>query len=147
EHYIRIEASTVPSFQGQANGAIDYVGDLLKNGWSVAVVAQGTGLVERAAEALGEHGYAARVVEALPADAEPGVAYLLKASVEHGFELPELKLAVLSESEFYGRAAGYDARQVKKLAVRRKNVVDPLQLKTGDYVVHQTHVVAGLQLQ
>jgi transcription-repair coupling factor (superfamily II helicase) len=139
EHYIRIEASTVPSFQGQANGAIDYVGDLLKNGWSVVVVAQGTGLVERAAEALADQGYAARVVEELPTDAEPGVAYLLKASVEHGFELPELKLAVLSESEFYGRAAGYDARQVKKLAVRRKNVVDPLQLKAGDFVVHQTH--------
>jgi transcription-repair coupling factor (superfamily II helicase) len=119
EHYIRIEASTVPSFQGQANGAIDYVGDLLKNGWSVVVVAQGTGLVERAAEALADQGYAGRVVEELPTDAEPGVAYLLKASVEHGFELPELKLAVLSESEFYGRAAGYDARQVKKLAVRR----------------------------
>ena len=56
-----------------------------------------------------------------------------------GFEVPEAKLALLTESEFYGRAAGYDARQVKKLATRRRNVVDPLQLKTGDYVVHQTH--------
>jgi transcription-repair coupling factor (superfamily II helicase) len=139
EHYIRVDATTVPSFQGQANGAIDYVGDLLKNGWSVVIVAQGTGLVDRAAEALGEHGYAARVVEELPTDLETGVAYLLKASVEHGFELPEVKFALLSESEFYGRAVGYDARQVKKLAVRRKNVVDPLQLKAGDFVVHQTH--------
>jgi transcription-repair coupling factor (superfamily II helicase) len=79
------------------------------------------------------------VVEEFGPDADAGVAYLLKASVEHGFEFPEVKLAVLSESEFYGRAAGYDARQVKKLASRRKNVVDPLQLKTGDFVVHQTH--------
>ena len=62
-----------------------------------------------------------------------------RASVEAGFELPELKLAVLSETEFYGRSAGYDARQVKKLASRRSNVVDPLQLKPGDFVVHQTH--------
>ncbi|MDQ1527718.1 MAG: hypothetical protein QOG18_2331 [Microbacteriaceae bacterium] len=139
EHYIRLDATTVPSFQGQADGAIDHVGELLADGWAVAVVAQGTGLVERAAEALGEHGYAARVVEEFGPDADAGVAYLLKASVEHGFEFPELKLAVLSESEFYGRAAGYDARQVKKLASRRKNVVDPLQLKTGDFVVHQTH--------
>jgi len=75
EHYIRIDASTVPSFQGQANGAIDYVGGLLKNAWTVVIVAQGTGLVGRAAEALGEHGYAARVVEELPTDAEAGVAY------------------------------------------------------------------------
>jgi transcription-repair coupling factor (superfamily II helicase) len=144
DHYIRIEATTVPPFQGQADGAIDYVGDKLKAGWTVAVVAAGHGLVERATEALGEHGFAARMVDEFP-DAsapealEPGVAYLLCASVEHGFELPEIKFVLLSESEFYGRSAGYDGRQVKKLASRRKNVVDPLQLKAGDYVVHETH--------
>ena len=139
DHYLRIAAATVPTFQGQADGAIDYVGDRLKAGWSVVIVAQGHGQVERAAEALGEHGAAARPVEELPDLIEPGIAYLLKAYVEHGFELPELKFVLVSESEFYGRAAGYDARQVKKLASRRKNVVDPLQLKTGDFVVHETH--------
>jgi transcription-repair coupling factor (superfamily II helicase) len=139
DHYIRVDATAVPTFQGHADGAIDYVGDRLGDDWSVVIVAQGHGQVERAAEALGEHGFAARVVEDLPTDIETGVAYLLKASVENGFEVPELKFALLSESEFYGRAAGYDARQVKKLASRRKNVVDPLQLKTGDFVVHETH--------
>jgi transcription-repair coupling factor (superfamily II helicase) len=139
DHYLRVDGRAVPSFQGNASGAVDYVGDKLADGWSVIIVAQGHGQVERAAEALGENGSAARLVEELPATLEGGVAYLLKASVESGFELPELKLAMLSESEFYGRAAGYDARQVKKLASRRKNVVDPLQLKAGDFVVHETH--------
>ena len=139
DHYIRIDAAAVPSFQGQADGAIDYVGDKLKDGWTVAVVAAGHGLVERASEALGEHGFAARMVDEFPVETETGVAYLLRASVEHGFELPETRFVLLSESEFYGRAAGYDTRQVKKLASRRKNVVDPLQLKAGDFVVHETH--------
>ena len=48
-------------------------------------------------------------------------------------------IAVISESEFYGRSVGIDSRQVKRLASRRKNVVDPLQLQAGDFVVHQTH--------
>jgi transcription-repair coupling factor (superfamily II helicase) len=95
--------------------------------------------VERAADVLGEAELPARLVEEFPADPEPGIAYILKATVEHGFELEEAKLALLSESEFYGRTIGYDSRQVKKLATRRKNVVDPMQLKSGDYVVHQTH--------
>lgn len=137
--YVRIDADTVPNFVGQAEGAIEHVADRLRDGWTVAVVAQGTGLVERAEQVLGDHGLAARSVDAFPADAEPGVAYLLQASVDKGFELPESKLALLSEAEFYGRAAGYDNRSVKKLASRRKNVVDPLQLKSGDFVVHQTH--------
>ena len=142
--YVRIDGTAVPSFAGQLGGAIDHVGELTKAGWTIAIAAQGTGLVERAADVLAEHGIAGRTVESFPealegSEPEPGVAYLLKASVESGFELPEIKLAVLSESEFYGRTAGYDSRQVKKLASRRKNVVDPLQLKTGDFVVHQTH--------
>ncbi|MBK4347219.1 transcription-repair coupling factor [Lacisediminihabitans changchengi] len=139
DHYIRIESSTVPSFQGKAEGGLDYLGERLGDGWAIGVVAQGAGLVERAAEAISDRGYAARVVDAFPAETETGVVYLLKASVEQGFELPEVKIGVVSESEFYGRAAGYDARQVKKLASRRKNVVDPLQLKPGDFVVHETH--------
>lgn len=139
QDYVRVDAVPVPSFAGQPTGAIDHVANRLREGYTVAVVAQGSGLVERAADVLAERELAGRVVEVFPSDPEPGVAYLLKASIEHGFELPEEKFAIFSESEFYGRSAGYDSRQVKKLAVRRKNVVDPLQLKAGDFVVHQTH--------
>ncbi|WP_165067529.1 transcription-repair coupling factor [Marisediminicola senii] len=137
--YVRIAATTVPSFTGVADGAIDHVSARLADGWTVVVVAQGTGLVDRAAEALGEHGMSGRVSDELPKKTEAGVAYLIQASVEAGFELPDAKISVLSENEFYGRAAGYGSRAVKKLATRRKNVVDPLQLKAGDIVVHNTH--------
>jgi transcription-repair coupling factor (superfamily II helicase) len=136
---VRISADAMPSFQGNVDGATQHVADRLADGWRVIVAAAGAGLVERAAGVLAERGLAARLVDDYPADAEPGVAYLVKATVEHGFELPETKIALFGESEFYGRTIGYDSRQVKKLAVRRKNVVDPLQLKAGDYVVHQTH--------
>ena len=137
--YIRINATPAPTFAGQVDGALGYVGDRLRDGWSVIITAGGAGLVERASDLLAEHNLAGRITDDLPANLEPGVAYLVKASVEAGFESAETKLALFGESEFYGRAVGYDSRQVKKLASRRKNVVDPLQLKTGDFVVHQTH--------
>jgi len=137
--YLRIEATPVPSFAGQADGALDHVGALLADGWRVVIAAQGSGLVERAADVLSGRGLAARVVEELPDTLEAGVAHLVKASVENGFQLDSEKLALISEAEFFGRAVGYDARAPKKLASRRKNVVDPLQLKPGDHVVHQTH--------
>jgi transcription-repair coupling factor (superfamily II helicase) len=137
--YVRVDGSAVPSFAGQPDGALTHVHDLLADGWSVAITAQGSGLVDRAADVLAGHGDAARHVDAFPSDPEPGVAYLLKASVDTGFELPAGKLALITESEFFGRAVGYDSRQPKKLASRRKNVVDPLQLTAGDFVVHETH--------
>ena len=139
DEYVRIDASPVPSFAGQPDGALTHVAERLRDGWTVAVVAEGAGLVDRADQVLAEHGLSGREVEEYPVDAEAGVAYLLKSTVEQGFESPEVKFALLSEAEFFGRSAGFDSRQVKKLASRRRNVVDPLQLKAGDFVVHNTH--------
>jgi transcription-repair coupling factor (superfamily II helicase) len=137
--YVRIDGIAVPSFAGLADGAVGHVAQRLRDGWAVGIVAEGQGLLERALDLLAEREVSARIVEEFPTDPEPGIAYLVRASIESGFELRETRLALLSESEFYGRSAGYDSRQVKKLAGRRKNVVDPLQLKAGDFVVHTTH--------
>ncbi len=136
---VRIDATEPPGFAGRSEGAVQHVVDRVRDGWTMIVVAAGHGLVERAADVLGEHEVAARMVDELPETLEPGLVYLVQAQIEHGFEVPELRLGVLSETEFYGRAVGYDSRQPKKLASRRTNVVDPLQLKAGDYVVHATH--------
>jgi transcription-repair coupling factor (superfamily II helicase) len=136
---IRVPGTAVPSFQGNVEGATDHVGALLADGWRVVVAASGTGLVERARDVLAERGIAARKVEEVLHAPEPGVAHVVLSVLERGFQAPDAKLAVLTESEFYGRTIGGDNRVVKKLASRRKAVVDPLQLKAGDYVVHATH--------
>jgi transcription-repair coupling factor (superfamily II helicase) len=136
---IRVRGSAVPSFSGSIDGAVEHVAARLADGWRLVVAAGGAGLVERARDVLAERGLAARIVESLDDAPEPGVAILTQASVERGFEIEEAKLAVLTENEFYGRTIGGDTRVVKKLASRRRNVVDPLQLKPGDHVVHVTH--------
>ncbi|OJX71297.1 MAG: transcription-repair coupling factor [Micrococcales bacterium 73-13] len=136
---IRLGASQVPAFTGHADAAIDHVGDRLREGWALAITAEGPGLLDRAADLLADRGLAGRRAEEFPPDAEPGVAYLVQASVEAGVELREARLAVLSEAEFFGRAASYRQGAPRRLASRRRNVVDPLQLKPGDHVVHQTH--------
>ncbi|MCY1694411.1 transcription-repair coupling factor [Curtobacterium sp. SL109] len=136
--YVRVRADAVPSFAGSADGAVAHVKALTDDGWAVVVTAQGQGLVERAVQVLADAGVAARVGR-VTGPPEPGVAIVTTAVVEQGFSVPDLRVAVLSEAEFYGRSAQQGARTVKKLASRRKNVVDPLQLKPGDVVVHATH--------
>ncbi|GAA3628888.1 transcription-repair coupling factor [Microbacterium awajiense] len=136
---IRVPGVSVPAFQGNVDGAISHVAALLQDGWSVVVAASGGGLVERARDVLSDRGVAGRIVDGVDAPPEPGVAHLVVATLERGFEVADAKLAVLTETEFYGRTIGGDQRVVKKLASRRRNVVDPLQLKAGDVVVHATH--------
>ncbi|WP_375383774.1 transcription-repair coupling factor [uncultured Microbacterium sp.] len=136
---VRVPGAGVPSFQGNVDGATAHIGTLLADGWSVIVAASGAGLVERAQAVLAERGIAARVVDSVLTPPEPGVAHIVVSTLERGFEVADAKLAVLTETEFYGRTIGSDSRVIKKLASRRRNVVDPLQLKTGDFVVHSTH--------
>ncbi len=136
---VRVPARPVPSFQGNVDGATAHVGALVADGWSVVVTASGAGLVDRAGDVLADRGIAARTAEGLDDAPESGVVVAVLGQLESGFELPESKLAVLTEAEFYGRTIGADGRVVKKLASRRRNVVDPLQLKAGDVVVHSTH--------
>ncbi len=136
---VRVAAASVPSFQGNVEGATEHVGRLVADGWRVVVAASGVGLVERARDVLAERGIAARKVDEVLEPPEHGVVHVVVAPLERGFESAEAKLAVLTETEFYGRTISSDGRVVKKLASRRRNVVDPLQLKAGDHVVHSTH--------
>lgn len=134
-----LDATVIPSFHGNVDGAISFVEARIADGWRVVVIATGQGLVDRARDVLADRGIAARIVETLTDAPEGGIATLVCGSVEAGFQVAEAKLAVLTDNEFYGRTIGGDQRVVKKLASRRKNVVDPLQLKPGDFVVHGTH--------
>ncbi|QAY60894.1 transcription-repair coupling factor [Microbacterium protaetiae] len=136
---VRVDGQAVPSFQGNIDGATGHIAQLLGDGYRVVVAASGAGLADRARDVLGERGIAARRVDEVFEPPEPGVVHVVVATLERGFEASSAKLAVLTENEFYGRTVAADSRVVRKLASRRRNVVDPLQLKPGEAVVHSTH--------
>ncbi|GAB6857012.1 transcription-repair coupling factor [Microbacterium xylanilyticum] len=137
-----VSAAPIPSFHGNVDGAIEFTAGRVSDGWRVVLVSSGAGLVDRARDVLADRGIAARVVDTLPDAPDAGVATLVTGTIESGFQIASARIAVITENEFYGRTIGGDTRVVKKLASRRKNVVDPMQLKAGDYVVHQTHGIA-----
>lgn len=137
---VHVAGEPVPSFAGNAEGAVDHAVKLLADGWRVVMAANGQGLVERAVQVLADRDAAGRAVTELPASLDTGVVYLIQAPLSAGVQLPAEKVALLTESDFYGRSAGYTAPGQKKLARKRANaVVDPLQLKAGDIVVHDQH--------
>lgn len=120
--------------------AIQHLSRRVGEGWRAIVTAQGVGLVERARDLLAEAGAAARLVDELPAELEPGVVYLVTGTAWQGFESDEAELLLETEVEFFGRTVSAQAATGQKLARRRgKNVVDPLKLVAGDFVVHETH--------
>ena len=136
---VRLQAVAAPRFAPGSDAAVERVRELGRQGWSLVIASAGHGMTNRASDVLAERGIAAREVDAVPAEPEPGIAYLLTGVVEQGFESAAARLAVYTDSEFFGRTGGYDNAAPRRLAGRRRNVVDPLQLKPGDLVVHETH--------
>ncbi|MBC9926059.1 MULTISPECIES: transcription-repair coupling factor [unclassified Leucobacter] len=141
--YVVVRGGAVPSPPARsepAQAAIEHIAARLAEGWRTVVTAQGAGLVERARDLIAEAGLAARIVDRVPEEFEPGVAYVTTGTAWVGFESPEARLVLASEAEFFGRAVSGQAGRPTKLAKRRgRNVVDPLQLIPGDHVVHEAH--------
>ncbi|MDN8594915.1 MULTISPECIES: transcription-repair coupling factor [unclassified Corynebacterium] len=109
----------------------------LKNGGRAAFTAPAKGTVDRMAERLRENGISARVATAglEPVD---GQVTLYQALSHAGLTFPGPGLVVFTETDVTGNRVG-DIAGAKRRAPRRRNRVDPLALKPGDYVVHDTH--------
>ncbi|QRV01965.1 transcription-repair coupling factor [Arcanobacterium phocisimile] len=129
------------SFGGNVDATIEHVGTLGRQGWQIVLTTQGPGLGRRLAEQIESAGYAVSYVEDLPEELTAGVIYVAAVPMLTGFVDEERKIAIYGSQDLLQRKkSGFVPQQV--MPKRRKNAVDPLQLKPGDYVVHQRHGVA-----
>ena len=129
----------IPNFSGLDMGVMPWIEDQTKNGQTVVILAEGHGTAERIGEVVKAHGLSAAVVDEIAENLNPKTVYLAQASLRKGFAAPASNLIVLTEGEFYGRNTSYVSPQIRKLAAKRGQAVDPLALKKGDYVVHEIH--------
>lgn len=67
---------------------------------------------------------------------QPGVVYLVKGSLLHGFEYYEDKTAIITDTELQGEEKKQRRRKKKNNATAINNFAE---LKTGDYVVHENY--------
>ncbi|MGA9377039.1 MAG: transcription-repair coupling factor, partial [Mycobacterium sp.] len=105
-------------------------------GGYAVVVTPGTGTAHRVVEQLGESDTPAGILEpgALPV---AGVVGVLRGPLHDGLVIPGANLVIITETDLTGnRVAATDG---KRLAAKRRNVVDPLALAAGDLVVHDQH--------
>jgi transcription-repair coupling factor (superfamily II helicase) len=127
-----------PAYRGNTDAAMDQMRGWARDGWQITLVFDGHGSAQRAVERL----TAAEVPARLTADitGESGVVEVTTGRLEAGVVAPSLKLAVLTESDLTGQR-GSLTKDSSRMPTRRRNAIDPIQLKAGDYVVHEQHGV------
>ncbi|QNE90609.1 transcription-repair coupling factor [Corynebacterium incognita] len=115
-------------------------------GGRAAFIAPNQGAIKRMVERFAEQGIRAKV--ATPAwEPSPGEVTLYQALSHAGLVFPKVRklkdadalpLVVITETDLTGNRVS-DIAGAKRRPAKRRNRVDPLALKTGDFVVHETH--------
>ncbi len=135
------EASPAQAYRGDTARVISDIRQWVADRWRVVLVTEGHGPAQRLVELLRGEDLGARLDDvgdpgALP---EAGVVHVATGMITHGFTWPSVRLAVLSEADMAGQRTG--AAGHERMPSRRRGGVDPLQLVSGDYIVHEQHGV------
>ncbi|KID31979.1 transcription-repair coupling factor Mfd [Prauserella sp. Am3] len=139
---VHIGIDSAPGYHGEIERVVTDLRAHTASGGAAVVVVAGSGTAQRAVEQLSSGDVPATHAETLDEQPKPGVVTVTCGAVTDGFVAPDSALVVLSESDITGRGAtvarsGRDLNT--KMPSRRRNAVDPLALKAGDYVVHDQH--------
>ncbi|MGZ4625054.1 MAG: transcription-repair coupling factor [Kineosporiaceae bacterium] len=136
---VTIGAREVVGYRGETEKALQDLRGLVSAGWRVVATTEGPGPAKRMVEVLAAADVPARLAASIDVAPEPAVVHVTTAPVEHGFVAEALRLALLTEADIAGSRSA--TRDMRRLPSRRRNVVDPLQLRPGDFVVHEQHGV------
>jgi transcription-repair coupling factor (superfamily II helicase) len=139
ESALELNIRPAPSARGQQSNINDIFAMLrahVATGGYAVVVTPGTGTAHRVVEQLGESDTPAMMLEPSAAPKE-GVVGVLKGPLHDGVVIAGANLVVITETDLTGNRA--TSIEGKRLAAKRRNVVDPLALTAGDLVVHDQH--------
>ena len=133
------EFEAIPVYSGKVEGAIEDLGDWLKNGYQIIFTATGPGILERYQVLLREAEIPERKLTEISSTLTRDAIYLTTSAIEHGFINHAAKLALITEKDISGQRSS--SKDQARMPSRRKKAIDPLELRPGDFVVHEQHGV------
>ncbi|KUH92751.1 transcription-repair coupling factor [Mycobacterium sp. IS-3022] len=139
ESALELDIRPAPSARGQQSSVNEIFAMLrghVSTGGHAAIVTPGAGTAQRVVEQLAESDVPAGLLEPGGTPKE-GVVGVLKGPLHDGVIISGANLVVITETDLTGNRAA--ATEGKRLAAKRRNVVDPLALTAGDLVVHDQH--------
>ena len=142
DHDVDLTGSTHthPGFSGKPAEAARDLERRRLDGWHVIATMAGPGGARHAAEQLRSEGLPAVYRPQLNDPVEAGDAVVTVGPFLDGFFDEDARLILVTERDLTGKSGARRGAQAK-MPSRRRNVVDPLQLTPGDYVVHAHHGV------
>ena len=129
----------IDPFKNNVERLISEIKAKLTTSYLVVISLAGHGLLERYRDILSDADIPAVLKENLDTQPVRSSVYLITSQLHQGFEDEVNKVLFITEAEITG---SHDSRAaMTRMPSRRKRTIDPLELKSGDYVVHEQHGV------
>ena len=106
-------------------------------GFSIIFSAAGQGMAERYAGIFRNADLPVVIVPELRAIPTKASVHITQSAIAHGFTSDSARILFITERDLTGSKAS--ARDGARMPSKRKQAVDPLELRAGDFVVHEQH--------
>jgi transcription-repair coupling factor (superfamily II helicase) len=137
EEAVFLDFTPVEPMRGDSERAIELLRQGLSENKSVIFSTSGHGMMERYAGIFRGADLPVHTLETLNAIPTKGMIYLCRSAIAYGFSSEENAILFVTERDLSGsKSSGRDSA---KMPSKRKQAVDPLELKSGDFVVHEQH--------
>lgn len=135
-----LSVAEVPGYKGDGEALASDLQSHLRADQRVVVVTAGAGSATRLAEQFAAADVPARVLTGIgQAKLPAGLVVITTGRLERGFHAAAAGLVLLTETDIRGSKGA--TREGPRMPSRRRQTIDPLALRTGDYVVHEQHGV------
>ena len=106
-------------------------------GFTIIFSAAGIGMAERYAGIFRNADLPVVIVPELRAIPTKASVHITQSAIAHGFSSDSARILFITERDLTGSKAS--AKDGARMPSKRKQAVDPLELRAGDFVVHEQH--------
>ena len=132
-----LDYAAIDPMRGDIDRTIEALRHALEEHRTVVFATHGHGMLERYAGIFRSADLPVQIAEKLSAVPTKGCIHLTTSVIAHGFESVEDKIFFMTERDLTGSKGS--VKDGERLPSKRKQAIDPLELKSGDYVVHEQH--------
>ncbi|WP_326551467.1 transcription-repair coupling factor [Micromonospora sp. NBC_01813] len=133
-----LAVAPTPLYHGETDRVVDDLKRWTGDGWSVVLVFEGHGPAQRSVSVLRDAGLGAVLAETVPDAPKAGELIVTCGRLGSGFVAERARLAIVTGTDISG-SRGASTKDMRKMPSRRRNTIDPLELRAGDHVVHEQH--------
>ena len=137
EGVLFLDYAAIDPLRGDIERTVEVLRQSLEEHRIVVFATHGHGMLERYAGIFRSADLPVHIVEKLVATPTKGSVYLTTSIITHGFESLEDHIFFMTERDLTGSKGS--VKDGERMPSKRKQAIDPLELKSGDYVVHEQH--------